>query len=1001
MQTKSFLLILSLFLMPSLVFAVGGKIKGKVIDKETKEELVGANVSIDGTAYGASSDISGNYTILNVPAGVYVVKATFVGYAAVSVSNIRVNNDLTTELNFSLSSEAVALQAIEIVAERPLVNKNATNAVRITTSEDIANLPVRGINGVIALSAGVVLQDNTLFIRGGRQDEVGFYLEGVSITNPMVGGRAVTLVQEAVEEIQVQAGGYNAEFGGANSGIVQQQLKTGTSDWKASLNVQTDNLGFKSKGDAFDGKKTLDSYTFGYNEATATLSGPITDERFKVFGLFNYLFQRDQNPQPYPGISLGRVGDPVSGDTLNVSYPAGPVQGNSLEQITGTGTLTMDFKPLTVRLAGSYTRQNFFNAFNSARISGNIANFLNTGRIEQIENGNGSGSVKLTYLVNPTTFVELTGGYFRQTQVTSDPVLEDNYFFYGDSVENAKAGVTWLRRAGDPNVGRYIRPTRFQLFTFSFNTPGEPVAGYAKFKRENISLSGSFYTQMDEHSIKIGGDYQRYSMRNYSFGNEGLFATAGLFNQNAGLAVNDPLRLTNAQILKRRGVNNFGYDVFGNEIESDDPVEGAKNPVFASAYIQDKIEYSDLVVNFGVRYDYIDSDSRALIDPLYPEKTINKSTNAIDPNGLVPVATFSSVSPRLGLSFPVSDRTVFHTQFGKFVQQSRLRDIFQGYYATGSNVSGGFFIGSPVGFDVRPTRTTQYEIGFTQQISDFASFDITGYYKDIKDQIVYDILRTGPGSQFGSYAILRNGDFATTKGVELTFNMRRQKRLQINASLSFNDARGTGSFPNSNRGIVAAPLDGVTVFTPQYVTPLEFNNSVRGNFNIDYRFAKNDGGSILQQLGASVLVSFNSGHPFTRGIGGADLEGDARDRRPVEALNSSTTPWVFQVDLKIDKTFSLFDRLNANVYLFVVNLFDTKNEENVFLRTGSTDDDGYLSDPQLGGQLISTFGEQYASLYRAINIDYYEQYQTAPFLGTVPYFFGPPRQVRLGIRLEY
>jgi outer membrane receptor for Fe3+-dicitrate len=423
--------------------------------------------------------------------------------------------------------------------------------------------------------------------------------------------------------------------------------------------------------------------------------------------------------------------------------------------------------------------------------------------------------------------------------------------------------------------------------------------------------------------------------------------------------------------------------------------------VFAALYIQDKIEFKDLVLNLGLRYDYINSDSYAFVDPEHPELAIDKSTNEIDINGLYRVEPFKAVSPRIGMAFPVTDRTVFHAQYGKFVQQSRLRDVYQGYYATGANLSGGFFIPAPVGFDVRPTRTTQYEIGFTQQISDFASFDITGYYKDIQDQVVYDQQRSGAGSPFGSYFILRNGDFATTKGVEMTFNMRRMKRIQMNASLSFNDAQGTGSFPNSNRGIVGAPLDGVTVFTPQYVTPLEFNNAVRGTLNIDYHWGKNDGPPILQQFGASLLMTFNSGHPFTQGIGGADLEGDARDRQPTQPLNSSSTPWFLQTDLKVDKSFSIAEKLGATIYVMVTNLLDTKNVTNVFLRTGSADDDGYLSDPTLGGQLVETYGQDYADMYRAINIDYYEQYQNAGGLSTVPFFYGPPRQIRFGIRLDY
>ncbi len=988
----------------TVVAGTTGKIKGKVVDRESKESLVGATIQIEGTTLGAPTNVEGEYTILNVPAGTYTLKAGYVGYSSTTISNVRVNNDLTTEMNIALTSEAISLQAVEIVAERPIVNKNATNAVRITTSEDINSLPVRGINNVVALSPGVVLQDNTLYIRGGRQDEVGFYLEGVSITNPMLGGRAVNLVQDAVEEIQVQAGGYNAEFGGANSGIIQQQLKTGTSEVKASLQYVTDNITFKGRSKAFDGDKRLGANWYGYNELTGTLSGPLLDERFKFFGLFNYNYQRDQSPQPYPGVNLGRIGDPTSGDTIDFNYAAGAVAKNPLQQYTGTSTLTMDFKPLTIRLAGTYSTSTSFNSFNNNRNPGNIANMLNTNRIEEVDQKNGAGSLKITHLVSPTTFYEVTAGYFVQTQKNLDPLLRDNFMSYGDSAANAAVGVTWHRNANDlrtGTIGRYQRPTPLNVLVFGFNAPGDLVSDFARLKRTNISLTGSLYSQVGkEHSIKVGGDFQRYTMRNYSWNNNAVMSLANLLAINDALPANSPNKVSREQVFINAGVNNFGYDVFGNESDASG-VAAPKHPIFASAYVQDKIEYADLVVNVGIRYDYINTDNKSFIDPSRPERTIDKVSGRIDETGLVKVPTFSSISPRIGLSFPVTDRTVFHTQFGKFVQQSRLRDIYQGLYATGASVRGGFFIGNPVGFNVRPTRTTQYEIGFTQQISEFASFDVTAYYKDIKDQIVTEQQYTAPGSPFGAYSILTNGDFATTKGVELTFNMRRQKRLQINASLSFQDARGTGSFPYSNRGIVNAPLDGVTVFRPQYVTPLEFNNAARGSVNVDYHFAKNDGPPALEQAGVSMLFTFNSGHPFTRGIGGQSLEADARDRQPIEALNSSTTPAVFQVDLRIDKTFQLFDRLSANVYLFVINVFDTRNIQNVFLRTGTTDDDGYLSNPELGGRLINTYGQQYASLYRAINIDYAEQYQGAPFLATSPLFNGPPRQVRLGVRLDY
>lgn len=980
---KIFTVLLCSLLFPLMISAATtGKIKGKVVDRDSGEPLVGANVIVLGTTFGAAADINGEFVITNLEAGTYEVKASFVSYRSITVSNVRVFSDLTTDLDFNLPSEDVSLSEIAIVAQKPLVNKSNTNAVRVTTGDDIEALPVRGMNNIIGLTAGVVLKDNTIFIRGGRLDEVGFYLEGVSVRNPFTGGNAVRVVQDAVEEVQVQAGGYTAEYGGANAGIVRQQLRTGAKDFQASLEYITDNITLQSKDNAFSGEKRLGTYWFGYNEFTGTLSGPVFNERFRLFGIFNYNYQRDANPQPYPGINLGMYTDPVSGDSLNIYYPAGPVKGNAQQDFTYSGTLTMDLKPIQLRFAGTYTTQSAQLAFSTHRNAGNIANMLNTARIQENNQTNGSASVRMTHVLSDKMYYEITAGYFRQTINNWDPILKDNFFAYGDSLANAQAGFNTF-------ASRWTRPERINIYDFSFNGYGDVLAGYQKSRRENVSLNASLSWLPDkEHSIKIGGEYQRYTIRNYSWNNERAFSLASL--------VNNPGDRTIEEVIIGQGPNNYGYDVFGNET-NESGLFGAKNPVFAAWYMQDKIDLDDLILNIGLRYDYIDTDNYQFTDPAMPDMAIDFNTGEIKPEGLSKVPSFSALSPRIGISFPVTEQTVFHAQYGKFVQQTRLADIYQGLYATANQMRGGLFIGAPVGFNLRPTRTTQYEIGFTQQIGDFASFDITGYYKDIKDQVIYDQQIVAKTSQFKSYYVYRNGDFATTKGLELSFNMRRTKNIAINASLSLQDAQGTGSFPNSNRGIVGSPLDGVTIFRPQYVSPLEFNNSLRGNINLDYHFGQDE--SFLSELGASLLVQFSSGHPFTRGKGGADLEGDARDRQPLEALNSSITPSIFQTDLRIDKTFRLFDKVKLNVYLFVINLFDTKNVTNVFLRTGSPTDDGYISDPDLSGQLISLPG--YVDLYRAIDIDYYERYQNAPFLQTVPFFYGPPRQIRVGIKLEY
>lgn len=1007
MRRKATFLLLFFLILPAVLLAQG-RIRGKITDAQSGEPLIGANVVVVGTSLGAASDVKGEYIINNIQPGIYSLRVSYIGYQTMTINNVRVSEDLTTVQNFQVTAEGLTTGTVEITAIRPLINKSNTNAQRVTTAEDIDALPVRGVNNIIALSAGVVSQDNNIFIRGGRLDEVGFYLEGVSITNPVTGGRAVTISQDAVEEIQVQAGGYSAEFGGANAGIVRQSLKSGGTGMKASFEYITDNVGFASKSDAFSGNKRLGAYWYGYNEMSAVLSGPILDPRFRFFANMNYVYQRDKTPQPYPGLNFGVLGDKLTKDTINLSYPGGATRGNSMNQYTFTGTLNMDFQPIYLRLSGVYTtRQDQADpTFRAQRWTGYIADFMNP-RVGLIDGNNGTFNARLTHELIPNKlFYEVTGGFFIQTREIYDPYLKENFWAYGDSAANAAKGIIWQRSAADlanpTKNGQYTPPAPRDVMGFRFTGVNDVAVNYSKFDRRSYTINANFTYNMNQtHSFKFGGEFQQYVIRSWACApNTGQTSFAGTIAtslQNNPAANLDSIK---QRLLITNGVNNYGYDVLGREYNGDG-FNAPHKPVFASAYIQDKIEYEDLIINAGLRYDYIDVDNLEFKDPTRPELSIVKESGELIASGWQKTKAFDAVSPRLGFSFPITDQTVFHAQYGKFVQQTRLLDIYQGYYRTSFELRGGFFIQNPVGKDVKPTRTTQYELGFSQELTDFMSFDLTGYYKDIKDQVIFTSVKTATGSPFENYYTLTNGDFATTKGIELTLNMRRYERIAMNATLAFQDARGTGSFPNSNRGIVGAPLEGGTAFTPQYISPLEFNNDVRANLNIDYRFGQDDGPAILSEFGASILLTYNSGHPFTRGVGGSNLEGDARTRRPVEALNASSTPSVFQVDLRIDKTFRLYDRLSANIYVNVINLFDRKNVENVFLRTGTTDDDGYISDPELSAQLTQTYGQQYVDLYRAINIDYYEQYQQAGGLNTVPFFYGQPRQIRLGIRLEY
>jgi hypothetical protein len=221
----------------------------------------------------------------------------------------------------------------------------------------------------------------------------------------------------------------------------------------------------------------------------------------------------------------------------------------------------------------------------------------------------------------------------------------------------------------------------------------------------------------------------------------------------------------------------------------------------------------------------------------------------------------------------------------------------------------------------------------------------------------------------------------------------------VNGSVSFSSAQGTGDNPYTNTGELGAPING-NVYTAQYVVPLSYNHSVTGNLNIDYRFGKDDGPDVLHEFGASLLLNFSSGHPYTLGITNglnatatsspnSSLTSDTRNRTALEALNSSVTPSTFELDLRVDKTVHIMDIISANIFIQVINLLNTKNVVDVFSNTGSATTNGYLTLPGLGGNAYAQqYGQQFANTYKAIEEDYAGLY-------------GAPRQIRLGLRLEY
>lgn len=1018
MLRKLVLALIVLAALPVAIFAQDGKIRGTVRDRESGEPLVGANVVIDGTSLGAATDVNGEYIILSVPPGVYTLRVSLVGYAPLTVSNIRVSANLTTTQDFRIASSAVQVQGVEVVAEKPLVQRNTTNTVRLTTQEDIAHLPFSGVQNIIALEAGVVQQNGQLYVRGGRQGEVSYFVDGANVTNPVFNNATVGVIQEAIEEIQLQAGGYTAELGGSNSGILRTTVRTGGQTFKGSLDIQTDDF-------AKPGKQFLGTTAFGWRNVVATVSGPIVPElRFFIAGQHNYIRDRQQRfitPFRFDSL-LTDVNDAQPGRLLPGPVVMGEnyIPNNWAEANSVQGTLLYEFSPFKVRLTGTYQAEsnpvdggaaggaqsgNVGGIVTSEGVGGwptYLQNMFNQHRKRMDHTNSGFGSVRFSHLLGASTFYELAVSYQKRSFRREDPVFAENWQSYSDRNAWVSAGLdtTGWR-------GRYQGPLPYSVInSFRFTAPNSPNNTFNKNEQESWGFQGDFTSQINpEWELKAGGRLDLWTTRNYSVGNIEqalifLYGTDG----NTPRVFNSPEE-RRVQLAQRGVINHYGYDVDGNKVN--DGVDAPRKPVFASAYIQNKFEYKDLVLNVGLRFEYYNPKSKtfpdplALADPTRYTEFFNTTLDVIDESKLVDAGTFKYVLPRVSLSFPVTDKTVFYAMYGLYAQMPSLNQLYVGNTVLSRTVSvntrGNAFL-TPVGFLLRPERTTQYEVGFRQALSDNLAFTLTGFYKDLKDQLAVRSLISPSGTRvFTAYL---NEDFGTVKGLELTLELRRTHRFAARLNYTLSDALGTGSNPRSGFGAIEQNIGRPSNF----INALEFNQTHRGSVLLDYRFGMDEGGPILSGLGINAVLTFNSGHNYTKikepselgqanpwNVGIRPLI-DPRSSFPAEPVNASKTPWFFNVDLQVSKMFDV-GGVNLELYVNVLNLLNSKQIINVYPSTGTAQDDGWLNSP-----LAVSFAQDplYSAFYRAINLENRWAYATA----TGNDLYGTPRQIRVGAKVE-
>jgi outer membrane receptor protein involved in Fe transport len=335
-------------------------------------------------------------------------------------------------------------------------------------------------------------------------------------------------------------------------------------------------------------------------------------------------------------------------------------------------------------------------------------------------------------------------------------------------------------------------------------------------------------------------------------------------------------------------------------------------PVSFAAYGQDQIEWNDLTIHAGVRFEYFDARSSLPGDLANPANAIEGAPLSVPRR----TSKKTSTAPRLGISYPITATSSVFFSYGHFYQLPPIRDIFTnanyGGLATLQEGAGNYntVYGNP---DIKPERTVQYEFGYKHAVTNFLGLSVNLFYKDIRDLLGVELIDTYAAA---SYPRLTNVDFGSVSGFTICLDQRQVGILSSTIDYTWQMAQGNSSDPNETATRAKAGEDP----RPRQV-PFDWDQ--RHTLNASISLAQNGNYSL------STIVRFGSGQPYTPEIGSGHLSGLER--------NSDRKPDVFLVDFRAEKFFTL-GGAGMSFFLRVFNLFDARfNNGYVFATTGSPD----------------------------------------------------------------
>ncbi len=870
-----------------------GKIAGRVTDSGSGEPLVGCNVLISGTSSGAATDANGEYFIINLDPGSYDVEFSMIGYASYTSEGVSVNIDVTTPVDAALTTEAVELAGVSVTAERPAIENTLTSSKQIVSGDMIAGMAVTDVNDVVKTLPGVTEFNGELHIRGGRSGEEMYLVDGASVTNTVFGGNAIPVNPSMVGELQLITGTFNAEYGQAMSGLFNTVLRVPTPGFHASLGFRTslhqDHF-TADKGD-FQGKNVYaEAEIMSVVDATGNYTTAVEGTDYTKVSTYG-------DKKTIMDFSAGFGGDPYGAYfSLRTLDDPGRLPGlaNDLMSMQAKvnyqlgGNLKLSAETMII------SRNSFYDpTYDSERMDAGMDIWQWVMALDQYprtEENTTQFGITANYVMSSSTNINVRLDMMMSTQEDGAKSSDGKFV---DFVNNKQVTANSMYNGAEgPNHTKVMEHGAAANAWYSL----ENVYGHYFKSEATTTTIGVHATNQynNRHLLKAGFDYRMYNIDRS--GHDVWYGrTLGFTEENPRLQQNS----------------------FGDA-----------KPTEIAAYVQDQMEFNDMILNLGLRFDGFNAGS----DKGYwatdtDDMAADPTLNPFDPSKRKATEMKTQISPRLGVSFPLGDDMAFRYSYGSFFERPFLYRLLNNHMAQmdGGTESGFFIYLGNANLD--PKKTSKYEMGLQYSVSDNLKLDVAGYYKDISNlaasQEVYAVPYqddgTGHDNEAGwgtddtfeaaHYSFMVSDHYGNIRGLEMSLSQAGRSGLTGRASYTYSIARGTASEArNAGNGSLTQETGNVAADI-MTMTTLNWHRPHMLNGFVDYHMNM---GGMIEKAGLNMTFNIQSGLPVSArsGVGSTNL--------------SERAPTTTDINLKLDATLAL-GSVNPTVYLLVENALNIQN----------------------------------------------------------------------------